>query len=98
MAKQLNDSLVRNQKDYQARLNELERHFKEASEEKDGRIHDLEEQVRDLMVYIDAQNTVEGSPEMKEGTVLSVRDGSSHSVSSSSRANRHKGKGKRRET
>jgi len=65
----LNDTLISNQKEWQRKVATLE---SECSA-KDEKIKDLQEQLRDLMLYIEAQNAVTSSGEAQEiagGTLL----------------------------
>ncbi|CAI5946299.1 unnamed protein product [Closterium sp. NIES-65] len=76
--KQVNDSLIKNQKQWQEKFKQQEERVKAAVAARDEKIKDLEEQVRDLMVFIEAQKIVEreggaGTAEgIREGTVLAV--------------------------
>ncbi|KAL3143980.1 hypothetical protein ABBQ32_003790 [Trebouxia sp. C0010 RCD-2024] len=65
---QTSESLLRNQDDFRTQL--LAEQTK--SQAKDAQITDLTEQVRDLMVYLEAQQHVQASGEMAHGTVLPV--------------------------
>lgn len=70
---ELNRSLIENQKVYQQRLKELEERDEKVIKEKDEKIADLEEQVRDFMVFIEAQKMLETSAngaEIRDGSVL----------------------------
>ena len=63
---QLNESLRKNQSQWQEQLATL----KKADAEKDKKISDLEEQMRDLMIYLEAQSSIANSPladELKDG-------------------------------
>lgn len=67
----LNETLLANQKDYQVRLEAAAKR----EEARDATIQDLQEQVRDLMVYIEAQKTIadaeaSGQGELREATLL----------------------------
>jgi BRCA1-associated protein len=67
--KELNDSLLSNQRDFALQLKAAEA----AAAAKDAEARDLSEQVRDLMVFIEARQTiVEGGGELEGGTVLPV--------------------------
>lgn len=71
-AKTMNDSLMSNQYEYQKRVANLEKQLKDVSEEKEARIKDLEEQVRDLMMYIEAGKAVTraNAADAREGTAF----------------------------
>ena len=54
--KQLNDTLLENQRQLRANLDATEAKLNKANETNDAKIRDLQEQVRDLMVFIEADN------------------------------------------
>jgi BRCA1-associated protein len=64
--KELNDTLLANQKEFTMKLNAADANAAEQS----AMIIDLQEQVRDLMVFLDAQQTIARSGEVAGGTVL----------------------------
>jgi len=64
--KELNDTLLANQKDFAVKLKGADAN----AAEQNAIIVDLQEQVRDLMVFIEAQQTISGSGEVAGGTVL----------------------------
>ncbi|DBA77623.1 hypothetical protein WJX77_012528 [Trebouxia sp. C0004] len=65
---QTSESLLRNQDDFRTQLAAEQAKVKA----KDAQITDLIEQVRDLMVYLEAQQQIQASGEMAQGTVLPV--------------------------
>ncbi|KAL3677529.1 hypothetical protein R1sor_027477 [Riccia sorocarpa] len=70
---QVNQSLVDNQKRWQQKFKEQEEREKVAVKERDQKIAELEEQVRDFMVYIETGRMLESSTnaaEIREGTIL----------------------------
>ncbi|BBN04669.1 BRCA1-associated protein [Marchantia polymorpha subsp. ruderalis] len=70
---QVNQSLVDNQKRWQQKFKEQEERERAAIKERDEKITDLEEQVRDFMIFIEAQKMLESSAnaaELREGTIL----------------------------
>ena len=77
--KSLNDTLLTNQKDYMSKLKEVEGRSELEIKARDEKISDLEEQVRDLMVFLDAQSKIEKASAEGEviegGSVLGVGDG-----------------------
>ncbi|CAM6096640.1 unnamed protein product [Calypogeia fissa] len=82
---QVNQSLVDNQLRWQQKLKEQEEQAKVALKQRDDRITDLEEQVRDFMVYIEAQKTLEASAdaaELRDGTILPLPANSNRSAKS----------------
>eukprot|EP00898_Chlorokybus_atmophyticus_P000967 jgi/Chlat1/1871/Chrsp141S02192 len=85
--RQVNESLVKNQKQWQAKLLEAEERSKSLAQENEARIQDLEEQVRDLMVYIEAKRTLEtsDSTELRDGSVISVAAPSTPSTGKATR-------------
>jgi BRCA1-associated protein len=59
------------------------------TKERDARIADLEDQVRDLMVYIEAQRALEtttGGAEIRDGTILALPANVSPSTKSNGRS------------
>ena len=72
--RELNESLRKNQSQWQEQLAKL----KQADSEKDKQISELNDQMRDLMIYLEAQTSIANSPlmgELKEGAA-SVGDDS----------------------
>lgn len=73
--RQLNDTLLANQRDFQTRLKAAEEALQRTVAEKDAAIRDLQEQVRDLMVFLEARQTIEQAGpagELEGATVLPV--------------------------
>jgi len=64
--KQLNDTLLANQKEFVEKLKGAE----VVVREKEKEIEDLKEQVRDLMVFLEARQIMESNEELEGGTVL----------------------------
>ena len=81
-AKCMNDSLLSNQREYQQRIANLEKQLEDVSQEKNKQICDLEEQVRDLMTYIEAGKAVS----LGSGCAAEARDGIAFSLSAPSAA------------
>eukprot|EP01018_Ginkgo_biloba_P013493 Gb_28513 [translate_table: standard] len=70
---EVNKSLTANQELWKKKIEEIERREQLAIKARDEKIADLEEQVRDFMVYIEAQKTLENcsnSAEIRDGTIL----------------------------
>jgi BRCA1-associated protein len=63
----INKSLVSNQEEWKTKI---EHQLRDDSKEK--KIQDLEEQLRDMMFFIEAQKTVQGSGELQDGSVVVV--------------------------
>lgn len=73
--KELNKCLIENQKIYQQRMQEFEERELKSVKERDDKIADLEEQVRDFMLFIEAQKLLETSGnggELRDGSVLAL--------------------------
>lgn len=73
LLKELNERLIQNQKELKEKLELKEVSMLKLSQEKDKKILDLEEQVKDLMFYLDTQRKVEDSPNKESiqgGTLL----------------------------
>ncbi|XP_072024584.1 BRCA1-associated protein-like [Amphiura filiformis] len=73
--KQLNKCLVENQHGWQEKLNAMETKLDEDSKKKDAEIHDLKEQLRDVMFFLDAQQKINETSEdtrqeIQEGQIL----------------------------
>ncbi|KAH9667268.1 BRAP2 RING ZnF UBP domain-containing protein 2 [Citrus sinensis] len=69
----LNENLLKNQEMWKAKISEIEEREKMALRAKDDKIQDSEAQLRDLMVYLEAEKTLQQlsiSNEIKDGTVL----------------------------
>lgn len=71
--KQLNESLRKNQADWQNKLKRSDVEISLIKEVKDREVGELKEQVRDLMFYLESQATVGASPlkeEIQEGSIV----------------------------
>ncbi|KAJ4851528.1 BRAP2 RING ZnF UBP domain-containing protein 2 [Turnera subulata] len=71
----LNENLLKNQEIWKVKILEIEEREKKALRVKDDKIKDLEEQLRDLMVCLEAGNAMEQmsiSDEIKDGAVVSL--------------------------
>lgn len=60
--KELNKCLRNNQEEWSRRLVETEKSLKEIRNEKDAEINDLKEQIRDLMLFLDAKEKLQNVP------------------------------------
>ncbi|KAK7325277.1 hypothetical protein VNO77_29437 [Canavalia gladiata] len=78
----LNENLVKNEEIWKAKILEIEEREKKALRLMDGRVTDLEEQLRDLMVCLEGEKTVEQLPVSNE-TKGTVSDNSIESSSTS---------------
>ncbi|KAF3450932.1 hypothetical protein FNV43_RR07021 [Rhamnella rubrinervis] len=88
----LNENLLENRQIWEKKIIEIEEREKKALKLKDDKVKDLEEQLRDLMVYLEPGKTMEQlsiSDEIKDGTVLPIAMESSYGNGSkgSSKAN-----------
>lgn len=72
----INRGLIKNQEIWRKKVKELEDRETSSLSSRDERIHDLEEQIRDLTVYIEAQKTLHTMTDtddgIKGGTLLPV--------------------------
>lgn len=78
----LNENLLKNQEIWKAKILEIEEREKKVLKLKDDKIHDLEEQLRDLMVHLEAGQSMEElslSDQVMDGTVLPIAIESSSS-------------------
>lgn len=66
--RQLNETLILNQKEWKDKTQVLQEKLETNTADKDSKIKELEEQVRDLIVFIEAQKTV-GEGELQGGSV-----------------------------
>ncbi|OVA12903.1 zinc finger protein [Macleaya cordata] len=88
---EVNENLMKNHEIWKAKILEIEEREKKALKLKDEKIEDLEEQLRDLMVYLEAEKTVEQvstSSEIKDGMVLPISlESSRKNTGNASRSN-----------
>jgi len=72
--KDINDAMERNQTAWKNKIQETEEQLKVAQIEtdKDEKIRDLEEQVRDLMFFIEAQKELAKKSEFTDGEIVVV--------------------------
>jgi BRCA1-associated protein len=61
----INSQLIKNQQEFQRQLDDLSARLKK----KDEKIADLEEQLRDIMFYLESQEKVRQNPELELGSV-----------------------------
>lgn len=90
-----NQNLMRNQEAWRKKIKEIEEREVLALRSKDEKILDLEEQIRDLKVYVEAQKTfnqMADSAEIKGGTILPVPP----AQSTTSNSKKHTKSGRRR--
>ncbi|XP_043719100.1 BRAP2 RING ZnF UBP domain-containing protein 1 isoform X2 [Telopea speciosissima] len=90
-----NENLMKNQKLLQKKVKEAEEREISSLKLKDENLVDLEEQIRDLRVYIEAQRALDnmtGSDDIKGGTILPVplQQSTSGSTKRSSKVNRRR--------
>ncbi|KAL3673839.1 hypothetical protein V7S43_001528 [Phytophthora oleae] len=96
--RELNKSLIENQKQWKERVRILEEQNSRIEQETALRIGDLEGQVRDLMFYLDTQNKVEQSAHREDimgGTIEIESKTTATDSTSASSSSRRKGKKKR---
>lgn len=92
----INENLLKNQEIWKAKIQELEEREQRGLRLKDDKIRELEEQLKDLMLHLEAGQAMEQlsiSDEIKDGTVLKI--GGESSISNGTRLsksnNRKKG-------
>lgn len=103
---EMNNCLRANQTQLQSRLAEEERKGKESGELKDGTIGELQEQLRDVMFYLEAQQQIEHLPadarsEIQEGQInigaaAASDDGTGPAGAGAASARGRRGRGRRR--
>ncbi|KAL4180075.1 hypothetical protein AMTRI_Chr13g90340 [Amborella trichopoda] len=86
----IHDNLVKNQGMWMVELQDAEQREKAALRLRDEKIKNLEEQLRDLMVYIESQKTLDQLPDsnVQEGTVSPVAESSSRNTKTTPRKNK----------
>nr|XP_006640510.1 PREDICTED: BRCA1-associated protein [Lepisosteus oculatus] len=96
---EMNKCLRANQAQLQAQLREEERRVRELAEHKDGRIAELQEQLRDVMFYLETQRQISQMPaearqEIQEGQI-NIASAPAPSPGNTGRLAGRKGRGKR---
>ncbi|OQR67672.1 BRCA1-associated protein-like [Tropilaelaps mercedesae] len=93
--RQLSQCLLADQKVWQTRLEELEANTSRAKQESDNKIGELEEQLRDVLFFLEAKSKIEKQPEelredMAGGSIVLNPSsiGSGHSTNNSSTSGR----------
>ncbi|XP_064482341.1 BRCA1-associated protein-like [Ornithodoros turicata] len=79
--REMNKCLRENQQDWQRRLKDVETKLLHVQQSKDKEIQDLQEQLRDLMFYLDAKDKISSASsdvrqEIQEGTIVVGASGS----------------------
>lgn len=97
---EMNKCLRSNQLQLQNQLREEEKLFREKSEQKDLQITELQEQLRDIMFYLEAQQKINQMPadtrqEIQEGQINIASSANSAPSGSSGKLSSRKGRGKR---
>ena len=80
--KQMNKSLCQNQSEWQTKVEKTQKKMAETQIQKDKEIKELQEQVRDLMFYMEAQQKIAGSPlcqEIQDGDLVISESGEASS-------------------
>ena len=67
--KDINNALKQNQEEWKLKIQEIEKQLKEDAEKK---INDLQDQIKDLMFFIEAKDKVANSGELQQGQLLLV--------------------------
>ncbi|KAG2383195.1 hypothetical protein C9374_004532 [Naegleria lovaniensis] len=70
--KELNKTLINNQKQYEIKIEKLEELHKKMMEKKDAQIKDLQEQLQDMMMHFQTQEQLDKNPEMKNATIRAI--------------------------
>lgn len=92
--KHMNKSLCQNQTEWQAKVEKSQNKMEYTQIEKDKEIKELQEQVRDLMFYMEAQQKIAGSPlcqEIQDGDIVISESGEA-SASNESKTTPRSGK------
>ncbi|XP_060532914.1 BRCA1-associated protein [Cylas formicarius] len=88
--KQLGKALRNNQQQWQTKMSKLEQQFNEMKTVKDNEVKELQEQVRDLMFFINAQQVIEKSGQKEEIAEGSITIGDPPETSKTKRGRRRK--------
>ncbi|XP_008788783.2 BRAP2 RING ZnF UBP domain-containing protein 2 [Phoenix dactylifera] len=91
----INENLIKNQEMWKAKIVQIEEREQAAVRSRDEKIQNLEEQLRDLIVHIETQSTVDELPgsvssDIKGGTALSAPAASSSSSNGARRSTRNR--------
>ncbi len=70
--KQLNTTLIENQKQFKTKLELLEKQHQLKLAQKDLTITNLQEEVKDLYTHLETQSKIEKNPEMEGGSVVVI--------------------------
>jgi BRCA1-associated protein len=70
--KQLNSTLIENQKQFKIKLDNLEKQYQAKLAMKDQRIHELQEEIKDLYTHLETQSKIEKNPDLEGGSVVIV--------------------------
>jgi len=92
--KHMNKSLCQNQNDWQTKVAKSQKEMEAKEAKKDKEIKELQEQVRDLMFYMEAQQKIAGSPlcqEIQDGDLV-IAESSEATGSNGSRTTPKSGK------
>ncbi|TRY74564.1 hypothetical protein TCAL_09740, partial [Tigriopus californicus] len=95
--KQMNESLRRNQGEYQKRVDRFENQLLDVKTAKDAEVKELQEQMRDLMFYMEAQQKIAQSPmrdEIQNGDVSVGSNDAAETFTGAVRKSQKKRKGK----
>ncbi|XP_062089939.1 BRAP2 RING ZnF UBP domain-containing protein 2-like isoform X2 [Humulus lupulus] len=89
----LNENLLKNKEIWKEKINQIEEREKKAVKAKDDKIKQLEEQLQDLMAYLETGKTMEplsvsDSDKIKDGTVLPISIESSSKTRRATKANK----------
>uniref|UniRef100_T1J2K9 BRCA1-associated protein n=1 Tax=Strigamia maritima TaxID=126957 RepID=T1J2K9_STRMM len=89
--KEMNNCLMKNQQEWQIKVKELEKELAVVRDTKDKEIEELREQLRDIMIHLNAQHQLQQAEEVSqddiEGGTISV--GAAATPSSSHTSHRH---------
>jgi len=89
--KEVNASLCKNQDEWKARVAQIEQRLHDDT--KDKQIQELQEQLRDMMFFIEAKKTIEQSSDLKDGSLVVLPgDGNNNNPLSAKKTKVHKPK------
>ena len=83
----MNKSLCQNQSEWQAKIEKSQKEMEATQIKKDTEIKELQDQVRDLMFYMEAQQKIAGSPlcqEIQDGELMIPESGETNTTNETS--------------
>ncbi|KAL0484970.1 BRCA1-associated protein [Acrasis kona] len=70
--KQLNTTLIENQKQFKARIENMEKQFELKLSHKDSIINELKDEIKDLYMHLETKSKIDSNPEIEGGSLVLV--------------------------